>query len=191
MNEVWKDIEGYEELYQVSNLGRVKSLNYNKTSKSKILSPRKNKTRYLSVCLFKNKKCKAFYIHRLVAQAFIPNPNNYPCINHKDENPNNNNVDNLEWCTHKYNMNYGTKLERQSEKMKGINVGSKSASARKVICVTTGEMFDCIKEASEKTGVSRANICECCKGKRKSAGNHPITKEKLVWKYLEEVISNA
>ena len=191
MSEIWKDIQGYEGLYQVSNLGRVKSLNYNKTSKSKILSPGKNKTRYLSVCLFKNKKGKVFYVHRLVAQAFIDNPNNYPEVNHKDENPSNNHVNNLEWCTHKYNSNYGTSIESATEKRKGMTVGSKSASARKVICITTGEIFDCITEASEKTKTSRCNISECCKGKRKSAGKHPITGKKLVWKYAEEVTSNA
>ena len=98
--EVWKDIKGYEGLYQVSNLGNVKSL---KTNKNLYYSKSRN---YLRVGLNKNGVRRGFSIHRLVAQAFIPNPKNKPCVNHKDCNPKNNCVDNLEWCTHKYNNSY-------------------------------------------------------------------------------------
>lgn len=101
MEEVWKDIEGYEGLYQVSNLGRVKNVNKNIIKKSTELS-----RGYLRIGLNKHGKTKKFYPHRLVAQAFIPNPKNKPCVNHKDCNPKNNCVDNLEWCTHKYNNSY-------------------------------------------------------------------------------------
>jgi len=100
VKEIWKDIKGYEKLYQVSNLGNIKSL---KTGKNLYYSKSK---RYLRVGLFKDKKRKGFSIHRLVAEAFIPNPNNYPCVNHKDCNGNNNRVDNLEWCTYKQNNDY-------------------------------------------------------------------------------------
>ena len=110
--ENWKDIEGYEGIYQVSDRGRVKSLNYNHTGKEKILKTRKVKERYLHVCLWKDGEYKFCFVHRLVAQAFIPNPKNYPIINHKDENPSNNCVGNLEWCSSEYNNNYGTKIER-------------------------------------------------------------------------------
>lgn len=121
--EIWKDISGYEGLYQVSNLGRVKSLeridNNNHPVKEKIIKPYKTIGGYMQVCLWKNGKVKHLQIHRLVAQAFIPNPYNLPECNHKDENPLNNCVENLEWCDHKYNINYGTRTEKASEKMKG------------------------------------------------------------------------
>ena len=110
---------GYEGKYQVSNDGKVRSLNYKRTGKTKILKQNTNKDGYKTLLLCKNGKVKAYYIHRLVAQAFIPNPNNYLIVNHKDENPANNHVSNLEWCNHEYNMNYGTIKDRISEAMKG------------------------------------------------------------------------
>ena len=117
MNEEWRDIPGYEGLYQVSNLGRVKSLEKIDARgwhrKEKILVQIDNMHGYYQLMLYKNKNKKKISVHRLVALAFIPNPNNYPCVNHKDENKHNNNADNLEWCTHKYNNNYGTTQERR------------------------------------------------------------------------------
>lgn len=122
--EIWKDIEGYEGLYQVSNYGRIKSLarkvfvsnphftGYRHT-KEKILKQGITGMGYEFVILRKNNKNHQIYIHRLVAEAFIPNPNNFPEVNHKDENPKNNHVNNLEWCTHKYNGTYGTIKQRQ------------------------------------------------------------------------------
>lgn len=104
--EEWKPICGYEGFYEISNYGRVKSLDYNRTKQEKILRQGKNKYGYLMVVLYKEGKGKTIKVHRLVAQAFIPNPNNFRCVNHKDENKTNNCVDNLEWCDHKYNLNY-------------------------------------------------------------------------------------
>ena len=104
---MWKDIKNYEGLYQVNELGEVKGLVNNK-----ILKPTKHSEGYLQVRLSKNNIKKAHYIHRLVAQAFIDNKENYPCVNHKDENKTNNCVSNLEWCDHKYNDNYGTRNQR-------------------------------------------------------------------------------
>ena len=120
MKEIWRPIKGYENLYEVSNKGRVRSLTKycmrfgcRKTLiRGKLLSIRKNASGYIMVSLAKKGTKKQVLIHRLVAQAFIPNPNNYPIINHKDENPSNNNVNNLEWCTQKYNVNYGTARSR-------------------------------------------------------------------------------
>lgn len=107
-NEIWKDIYGYEGIYQVSNFGQVRRLCKND---NRIIKQEINRG-YKRVCLsYKNVK-KHFLVHRLVAFAFIPNPNNYPIINHKDENKLNNNVDNLEWCTHQYNLNYNGNRER-------------------------------------------------------------------------------
>ena len=112
MEEQWKDIiiekngvtYDYTGLYQVSNLGRVRSLGNDKTRKERILKPKINNKGYLQVILCKNGKVKTFLVHRLVATAFIPNPDNLPVVNHRDENPLNNCVDNLEWCTQKYNV---------------------------------------------------------------------------------------
>ena len=114
INEIWRPIKGYEGLYEVSNLGRVKSIRF---GKEKIMSSKAKGNKYLKIMLCKNKTYKRFYIHRLVAQAFIPNPDNLPQVNHKDENPQNNIVTNLEWCDAKYNNSYGTARERMSEKL--------------------------------------------------------------------------
>ena len=111
MKEIWRDIKGYEGLYQASNLGNIRSLDrkdgrgFNR--KGFVMSPIPAKTGYLNIHLSKQGKGKTFQIHRLVAEAFLPNPENLQIINHKDENPQNNVVDNLEWCTYKYNSNYG------------------------------------------------------------------------------------
>lgn len=117
MEEIWKDIKGYEGKYQVSNYGSVKTLNYRRTGTARLLIP-KNDKGYLAVGLYKNGKRKMFLIHRLVAEAFIPNPENLPQVNHIDEDKTNNYVENLEWCTQSYNNNYGTRLKRVSESLK-------------------------------------------------------------------------
>ena len=122
--EIWKDIPGYEGSYQVSNYGRVKRLEHktpnNIPLSEKISTQFKNQSGYMIVILSKNGEGKQLQVHRLVAQAFIPNPDKLPFVNHKDENPLNNNVENLEWCTAKYNSNYGTLKERQSKNMLDI-----------------------------------------------------------------------
>ena len=122
--EVWKDIKGYEGKYQVSNLGRVKSLpkytyprGYPQLRKEKIMKPSyvgKDRN-YLALKLNDGKQYK---VHRLVAEAFIPNPDNLPMVNHKDENPTNNCVDNLEWCTNSYNVKYSAKPLSEEHKLK-------------------------------------------------------------------------
>lgn len=120
--EEWKDIKNYEGLYQISNFGRVKSLAREKKHsydsiahlKEKILNPL-NINNYQRVVLRKDNKGTNKFVHRLVAEAFLDNPYNYKEVNHKDENPQNNNANNLEWCNHQYNMNYGTINERRSK----------------------------------------------------------------------------
>lgn len=109
INEIWKDIEGYEGIYMISSKGRVKSLKF---GKEKILKNLKNTCGYLFVSLCKNGKFKNYLIHRLVASAFIDNPNNLSQINHKDEDKTNNRIDNLEWCDSSYNINFGTRTEK-------------------------------------------------------------------------------
>lgn len=120
--EEWKPVEEFEGLYEVSNFGRVRSLNHKRANrysyyiqKGRILKSGLNKkTGYWTVVLSKNGKYFTKRVHQLVAKAFIPNPNNYPCVNHKDENKNNNKFDNLEWCTYKYNNNFGSRNKRIS-----------------------------------------------------------------------------
>ena len=121
--EIWRPVVGYEGLYEVSSYGRVRSMDrYVKCDyeryrlhKGKVLSPGKDKDGYLFVVLSCNGKHKTIAVHRLVAQTFIPNPDDLPQVNHRDENPSNDNVDNLEWCDAKYNMNYGTRNIRIRE----------------------------------------------------------------------------
>ena len=120
MEEQWRDISGYEGLYQVSNLGQVKSMDYRHTGKEKVISSQTQKNGYLHVSLWKDRTKRFFYIHRLVADAFIPNPDNLPEVNHKDECLSNNSVDNLEWCTSIYNANYGTRNSRMSNSKKSV-----------------------------------------------------------------------
>ena len=118
-NEIWKDVKGYEGYYQVSNMGRVKSMRVLKTPKNGVKC-RKNaflstKTthdkQYVLVALCRDGEKKQIQVHRLVAEAFIPNPHNYKEINHKDENKGNNVALNLEWCSRSYNVNYGSRIE--------------------------------------------------------------------------------
>ena len=166
--EVWKDIKGYEGTYQVSSYGRVRS-------KNGIRKPQRDKYGYYQIGLHKNGNRKFFKVHRLVAQAFIPNINNFPQINHKDEDKSNNKVNNLEWCTNKYNMNYGTRNEKAGNSI-----------SKKVICVTTGEKFSSAKKAGEKYNVDQSSIAKNCRNKLKTAGKHPVTGVKLVWRYYNE-----
>lgn len=133
--EEWKSIPGYEDLYEVSSYGRVKSLEISYIRRNGIrdhkpeiiLTPKNNGTGYFIVCLYKNKTHKYYLIHRLVAIAFLPNPNNLPCVNHKDEDKTNNNVNNLEWCSHRYNSNYNGVLKKRSQRMKENGIYEKIA----------------------------------------------------------------
>ena len=118
--EIWRPVVGYEGLYEVSSYGRVRSMDrYVKYSngrinlhKGRILSPGKDTNGYLQVILTCNGKHKSIKVHRLIVQAFIPNPDNLLEVNHKDEDKTNNSVDNLEWCTRKYNINYGSRKDK-------------------------------------------------------------------------------
>ena len=160
MEESWKDIEGYEGLYQVSNKGRVKSLNYHNTKKEKILKTFIVGNGYLQVNLYKNKTIKSFYVHRLVAKAYLPNQQNLSCVNHIDENKQNNSVENLEWCTHKYNTNYGTRNERAGKELsKQVYQYSKD-----------GVLISVWESTAEcgRNGYNFGNIASCCRGERKS-----------------------
>ena len=184
--EEWKDIEGYEGMYQISSYGRIKSIPRRtangKCKYERILKQQTDKRGVKRIGLHNNYKKKTFQVHRLVAEAFISNPNNLPDINHKDENPSNNKIDNLEWCNKEYNNNYGSRNKKISEAHKGTN----NYNCVKVKCVTTNEIFDCMTEAANKYNISQAHITHCCQGKREHAGKHPVTHEKLKWAYMPE-----
>ena len=201
MEEIWKDIKftdtdgkeyDYTDLYQVSNLGRVRSLDRTviRLNNGTLCEVKYNGKvlkqgyceGYFHVVLCKNGARKQMHVHRLVAHMFIENNNmkEFIIVNHKDENPSNNTWTNLEWCTPQYNVTYGTAIKRSSEKRKGrksTNVGELNGSARKVCCLETMKIYETMKQAEEDTGVSSVNICNCCRGKQKTAG-------KLHWEYV-------
>lgn len=154
--EIWKKIKGFE-MYEISNLGNVRN-----TITNKILTPCDNGKGYMRVNL--NHKTK--YIHRLVAEAFIPNPNNWPVINHKDENKKNNDISNLEWCTVSYNNNYGTKNQRCAEKLY-IPVYQYDLN---------GNFIKRWDAASLVKDISKTSINNCLSGRSKTAGGY-------IWKY--------
>jgi hypothetical protein len=165
MVEIWRDIVGYEGLYMVSSLGRVKSLGNgcSNNSKERFLKIGHNSRGYCIVKLYKNGTKRTIVVHRLVAAAFIPNPYNLPQVNHKDENKDNNDVSNLEWCTNEYNHNYGTRNARQS-----ITMTNGSCSKPIVQLDDLGRLiriFPSIMEAG-RNGYSISHICNCCKGQR-------------------------
>lgn len=181
MKEIWKDIKGYEGLYQVSNLGNVKSLKrwirqYNDyIEKEKILKPCVNSVGYYIVVLYKNKKKKNFYLHKLIAEAFIPNPNNYPQINHIDGNKRNNDINNLEWCTQSYNMIHAFKigLEKPNKPMLGKK-GALNPLSKKVLQYDKDGFllreYESYSKAFLETKIN--HIGDCCNGKLKTAGGY-------------------
>ena len=148
-----KDIRGYEGLYAITMTGRVWGY-----KRKKFLKPRVNKG-YLSVILYKNGKGKNFRVHRLVAETYIPNPDNKPHVGHIDDNPRNNCWDNLYWTTPFNNNNYGS----HSESCRG---------AKKVICLETGKIYRTVSEAAKWLNISQGNISNACLGKRKTAGGY-------------------
>lgn len=147
MEENWRDVEGYEGLYQVSNLGNV--------CRDGKIRRQGSRRGYCTVNLCKHGVVKVYFVHRLVAKAFIPNPNEYPILNHKDENPLNNRADNLEWCTYSYNMTYGN---AQASKIKAVE---------QLLNGVVVKTWESMAEA-KRAGYSQGNISECCRGTRAS-----------------------
>lgn len=187
--ERWKDVEGYEGLYQVSNFGRVRSLDHYITIRNggkalhngKIMIGGKSGLGYRKVTLCKDGVPKGVNLHRLVAQTFIPNPNNLPEVNHKDENKVNNCRWNLEWCPVEYNRSYGNrnnKAQKTRQRKYGKSVLQYTLDGQFVA------EYSCLREAERQTGVYHSHISDCCKGvdcqgfNIKQAGGY-------IWRYRE------
>lgn len=173
--EIWEDIVDYEGYYQISNLGRIKSLKRKYRKKEIFIKTSKNKDGYIYVILSKNNISKCFLVHRLVAQTFIPNPNNFPEINHKDENKYNNYVDNLEWCDRKYNINYNNLSKR-------INRINRKDLSKQVYQYDLNNNFikkwESTMEIQRQLKYCNSAISECCNGKRRNAYGY-------IWKYSQ------
>lgn len=174
VTEIWKTVTGYENTYEVSNVGRVRN-----TKTGKYITPKHNNRGYVQIRLNHNGKADNWLLHRLVAVTFIQNPNGLPQINHKDENKDNNLVDNLEWCTNSYNRHYGSGYERSVIKHDYIKLAEQNKRLvqqynreGKLLATWKG-----LRSAETATGVGEANIRRCCYGRGKSAGGY-------VWKYV-------
>ncbi|MDR1286282.1 MAG: HNH endonuclease [Treponema sp.] len=188
INEIWKDITGYEGLYKASNYGNILSVQrhkINRTIRERILKKDKGKNGYFCIYLSKNGKVKKHLIHRIVAMTFIPNPENLPQVNHKDENKSNNYVGNLEWCTCSYNSSYGTINQRRTAHTNYYSSANMERHKRDRIPVMQLSrklelinVFESLSQAAVKTNTPIGTICRCCRGKGKTAGGY-------IWKYKE------
>ena len=197
MKEIWKDIQGYEGLYQVSNLGRVKSLErkwnvinqydamFTAKNKEKILKASMKSDGYIAVSLCRDGKKKTLSCHSLVAQAFIPNPENKPQVNHIDGNKLNNNVNNLEWVTPSENMKHAYKnglsnpIKNLPRNTSGVNSGSKKAINQFSIDGIFLRHWDFMKEPSQLLKINYNCISKCCRGLQKTAGG-------FIWRFADE-----
>ena len=166
--ELLKPIKGYEGVYEISNQGRVYSVRT-----GKFLKPKPNTRGYLQVDLCVKGSHKMAFVHRLVADAFLDNPHNYPQVNHKDENILNNHADNLEWCTPLHNLLYGTRVER-------IIQHHKKAVEQLDMSGNVVRLFESLADAEKLCGYNHANISNCCNGKLKSAYG-------FRWRFVAEV----
>lgn len=177
-SEVWKDVVGFEGLYKISNKGNVYSVerkdSIGRKISGRILKPLSHIDGYLQVQLYKNGKIKNKYIHRLVAEAFIPNPKSFLEINHLDEIKDNNELSNLEWCTREHNNNYGKRTEKVSKKVKAVNI-------------KTGEVltFNSIRETGRK-GYTREYVSLACRGVYNTGGGNLYRGHKWYYEEVEE-----
>ena len=175
--EEWKDIKEYEGLYQVSNLGRVKSLDQkvsnkkgNYLQKGKVLAFYIDKDGYCVVCLTNKRKHKTYRVSRLVAETFIPNYENKPTVNHIDGNKQNNNIENLEWATYSENNRHAVEMGLNTKDKLKIKVNQYDLNGNFI------KQWESLSEAGRKAVVHVTKICLCCQGKRKTTGGY-------IWKY--------
>lgn len=170
--EIWKDVLGYEKYYQISNLGRIRN-----KDNGEVLKP-STTGGYCHISLRYGKK-KECLIHRLVAEAFIQNPFNLPCVNHLDEDKQNNKVDNLEWCTYKQNCNYGKGALGRNQRIIQYDLQGNAI-----------KIWDSMKQVCEELGLKYQGISACCRGKHKTCGGYAWTYANIVdikkrWKSKE------
>lgn len=167
---IWKDIPGYPH-YMASDDGRIFS-----KYKNKVMSCKPNiKTGYPMVMLCENGKRKQLLVHRLIAKTFLDNPDNLPCVNHKDESRDNNAVSNLEWCTYSYNASYGDAINKRMahwtiEELRKSQMNAAEHRKRGVVNLTTGIAYESTADASRKTGIHNTSITSACVGRYKTAG---------------------
>lgn len=187
MNEIWKDIENYEGLYQVSNLGRVKSLPRN-TAHLRIMTPRKDRGGYLYIGLTKNGINKSKKVHRLVAQAFIPNVDNKPTVNHKNGVKTDNNVENLEWATQKEQAQHAVKIGLWKWEEESKRKLSKYFAKKVIQKDDDGniiKIWNSLSDVSRELCIPVPHIVRVCKGRRKHTRGYK-------WEYYsEEVVNNG
>jgi len=166
MEEKWKTIKGYEDCYLISSFGRVMSLKRQGVSDTHILSQKINNKGYAYCELWKEGKGKTFLIHRLVAMHFLNNPKDFSCdVNHKDENPLNNNVKNLEWCSHLYNVRYSSALHPRRKRKSKYNDPIEQIDANGNVVKKYDSPLQCAKE----NHFNESSILRCCRGERKTA----------------------
>jgi hypothetical protein len=175
-----KSIKGFGGRYKASSDGRIWS-----EKKQSFLTPRTRNDGYQQLTLCHDGARNECYVHRLIAETFIDNINNFPQVNHIDENKSNNAVSNLEWCTARYNINWGTAPARRRSKwtLEQLRKSARHAGTfrfKRVVDLTTGISYETAAEASKKSGVNRTSIVSCCKGRYKTAGDHQ-------WAYAEVV----
>lgn len=203
--EIWKPVVGFKN-YLVSNLGRIKSLERTsvvgnggkRTYPSRIMKCQSWQG-YYRTQLIRDGKSITVKVHRLVAEAFIANPNNLPQVNHKDEDKTNNTVANLEWCTAKYNIHYNGRQKKIFKKQLENGTITKrieemrEATIKKIVCTTTGEIFNSIKEASLKYNIDSSGITKCARHKLNYCGKIEINGkiEKLKWEYVSQYRGNS
>ncbi len=171
-NETWRDIQGYEGLYQVSDTGRVRSVDRSEQFKrngkishrirhGRFLGQTADKHGYLRVHLAKDGKCKRFFVHRLVATAYISKPDDKPQVNHMNGNRTDNRVCNLEWVSAQENVCHAFRV-----------IGRKPSRHRPVICLETGGVYGSVTEAAKTFGIDKSHLVACCRGRRNQAGNY-------------------
>lgn len=170
MKDEWRPIKGYEGLYEVSSSGCVRSLK-RKTTNGRILIPVKTNAGYYRITLSKNGERRNFTVHRLVAEAFLDNPERHPSINHKNEDKGDNRAENLEWCTVKYNNEYNGRQAKVGEKRK-VPIEAEKNGVKL--------FFDGIVDAARSLGVSHGDISGCVRGYygRKSLGGYTFRRMK-------------